>query len=258
MARLIFATLFSGSSGNAAYISYGGEAILVDAGKNNKCVEAALAQLNEDPSKIKAVFVTHEHTDHISALDVFSKKRPVPVHLALASAECMDKLPRTARLHEDLICEDVGPFRVESFYTPHDSACALGYTVSVAGRKFGVATDMGMLAKSVVAALTGCDAALIECNYDREMLRTGPYNAQLKARIAGNRGHLSNDDGAALAAVLAYGGTKKLLLGHLSAENNTPEKAYAAVTEELTRRRIDACVKVAARDCPTVLIDEEL
>lgn len=257
MSRLLFATLFSGSSGNAVYVACGEDAILIDAGKNNKCIELALSAIGEDPHKIRAVYVTHEHHDHISALQVFTKKYEVPVHLLRASAEVIDVLPHTAILHEGTFTDETGPFRVSAFYTPHDSACAVGYTVEAGGKKIGVATDMGMLTKNVVAELTSCDAALIESNYDPEMLRTGPYGPQLKARVGGKYGHLSNPDAALLAAVLAYSGTKDLLLGHLSAENNTPEKVMEAVEDEFTRRGVTANVKIAARDCPTVLLNED-
>ena len=258
MAKLIFATLFSGSSGNSVYISYGEDAILIDAGKSTKCIEQALSEIGEDARKLRAVFVTHEHTDHIAALPVLAKKYGIPVYINAVCADAMRELPPHAVLFDGTLDLSVGPFAVRSFFTPHDSAKALGYTVCAAGRKFGVATDMGMLAKSVVNELTGCDAALIETNYDEQMLREGPYTPPLKARIASERGHLSNESGALLAAVLAYTGTKSLLLGHLSAENNTPEKALTAVRAEFDKRGVSALVKVAQRDCPTLLIKEEI
>ena len=257
--RLLFASLFSGSSGNAVYIAADNDAILIDAGKNNKAIESSLAVLGESPDKIRAVFITHEHSDHVSALPVFCRRHPVPVHFLAPTADAMfDPLPDSAVLHESLYSASVGPFTVESFYTPHDSACAVGYSVSVAGLRLGVATDMGMLSKNVVAALSGCFAALIETNYDPHMLAVGPYYPALKARISGNRGHLSNPDGALLASVLAFSGAKHLLLGHLSAENNTPDLALAAVLDEFSRRGVSANVLVADRDRPTVLLDIEV
>lgn len=258
MSKLLFATLFSGSSGNAAYISYGEDAILIDAGKRLKSIETALHLIGEDPGKIRAVFVTHEHSDHVSALPVLSKKYGVPIHMNRLCGETVAELPATAVLHEGEFDVTVGPFEISSFYIPHDSVCALGYTVRVGGKTIGIATDMGMLAKSVVNRLIPCSAALIECNYDPEMLRTGPYSPSLKARVGGSRGHLSNPDGALLAAVLAYSGAEHILLGHLSRENNTPEKALEAVRAEFERRGVSSHVEVARRDEPTVLFSTDL
>lgn len=255
--KLLFATLFSGSSGNAVYISYGEEAILIDAGKNCRALERSAAVLGEDLKKVRAVFITHEHSDHISALPVFCRRYIVPVYFPLACAEVVRELPPTAVPYEGLCDQTVGGFHVTGFRTPHDSACSMGYLVEVGGRKFGVATDMGMLAKSVVAALTGCDAALIECNYDVEMLDSGVYPPALKTRIKGKCGHLSNEDGALLAAVLAYTGTSHILLGHLSKENNTPEKALFAVRKEFAHRGVQAELRVAFREEPTVLWEED-
>ena len=181
--KLLFATLFSGSSGNAVYISCGDEAILIDAGKNCRALERAAAALGENLQKVRAVFVTHEHSDHISALPVFCRRYGVPVYVPLACAEAVGELPPTAVPYEGLCDQTVGNFHVTGFRTPHDSAGSMGYLVEAGGRKFGVATDMGMLAKSVVAALTGCDAALIECNYDTGMLDSGVYPPSLKTRM---------------------------------------------------------------------------
>ena len=181
----------------------------------------------------------------------------MPVYVPLACAEAVGELPPTAVPYEGLCDQTVGNFHVTGFRTPHDSAGSMGYLVEAGGRKFGVATDMGMLAKSVVAALTGCDAALIECNYDTGMLDSGVYPPSLKTRIKGKGGHLSNEDGALLAAVLAYTGTSHILLGHLSRENNTPEKALSAVQKEFAHRGVQAELRVAFREEPTVLWEEE-
>lgn len=247
----IFATLYSGSSGNCVYIAKGDDAILIDAGKNAKCAERTLDALGGRMEQVRAAFVTHEHSDHIAALDVLSRRYGFPVHAHIDST--CSALPANTVYHKGLIEETVGPFTVRSFYTPHDSGCSMGYTVEVDGKKFGIATDMGMLAKSVVETLCGCNAALIECNYDKEMLRCGPYPPHLKARVEGKFGHLSNEDGALLAAVLARTGASHILLGHLSKENNLPEKALEAVYAEFEKRGVSAQVLVAKREEPTLL-----
>ena len=252
---LTFATLYSGSSGNGVYIEYEGQAILIDAGKNAKHAEMALAEIGGNPKRIKAAFITHEHSDHISALDVLARRYGFDVHAPCGCACAC--LPACTCYHKEGILLQVGPFLVESFYVPHDSGCCVGYTVTVGGVKLGIATDMGFLAKGVVEKLYGCKAALVECNYDEEMLKNGPYPPQLKARVAGKGGHLSNAEGALLCAVLAYTGAERLLLGHLSLENNQPQKALDAVFAEFEKRGVEAEVQVAKRDEPTVLIGKE-
>lgn len=258
MSKLIFGTLYSGSSGNAVYISCGSDTILIDAGKSARCAERTMASIGGNMQNVRAIFVTHEHSDHVSALPVLSKKYEMPIYMPLACAETFSELPSGVLPYEGSFCQDVGPFHVESFSTPHDSAASMGYIVTVEGKKLGIATDMGMLAKSVVSKLTGCHAALIECNYDSKMLASGSYPPYLKERVGSARGHLSNSDGALLAAILAFSGTEHILLGHLSKENNTPDKALSAVKAELKSRKVQARVLVAGRDCPTILLEEEL
>ena len=130
--KLLFATLFSGSSGNAVYISCGDEAILIDAGKNCRALERAAAALGENLQKVRAVFVTHEHSDHISALPVFCRRYGVPVYVPLACAEAVGELPPTAVPYEGLCDQTVGNFHVTGFRTPHDSAGSVG-TVEAGG-----------------------------------------------------------------------------------------------------------------------------
>ena len=254
MSRLTFGTLYSGSSGNSVFIACDDDILLIDAGKSARQTCAFVEELGGKVSNIRGVFVTHEHTDHVFGIPVLSKKGDFPVYIPSRCACALDCLPvRTVAF--DCVETEIGPFRIKSFPTPHDSAMSVGYVVTVCGKKLGIATDMGILAKNVVEELVGCYAAVIECNYDPEMLRNGCYPYNLKERIGGQRGHLSNEDGALLAAILAHTGAKHLLLGHLSKENNTPEKALAAVGAEFEKRKVSANVTVASRDCPTVLFD---
>jgi phosphoribosyl 1,2-cyclic phosphodiesterase len=245
--------LFSGSSGNSVFIRYGEDAVLVDAGKSAKAIEKALAELGSSFAQVKAIFVTHEHSDHVAALPVIARKHKIPIHVLAETAFEMRELPESAILHTGLFCETVGGITVEAFYTPHDSARSVGYIVSCGCHRFGIATDMGVITKNVVEALAGCDCAMIESNYDEEMLENGPYPPCLKQRIAYSRGHLSNKNGALLAAILANAGTGRIVLGHLSAENNDPELALRQAEEELCRRGLCACLSVADRHQPTCI-----
>ena len=226
-----FFTLYSGSGGNAAYIESGDTAILIDAGKNAKRLCAALSDIGSSISNINAIFITHDHADHTSALETLTKKHDIPIHITEKSAEIFEG-ERFSRLRERLVTHPplfevrVGDFLVRSFVTPHDSKMSVGYRIELSdGTSLGVATDLGYVSDSVSEALMGCRAVMLESNHDTEMLASGPYPAFLKQRILSRRGHLSNPDSALFASRLASSGTKSFLLAHLSAENNTPSLA---------------------------------
>lgn len=250
---LRFATLYSGSSGNAVYVRFRTDEILIDEGRSTKQTEAALNALGTSLANISAIFVTHEHSDHTAGLSVSAKRFGVPVYLPAPCAQLLPPIP-TARKTEPLFCETVGDITVHSFYTPHDAVMSVGYIVETPVCRFGIATDMGFLCREVAEALQGCDAALVEANYDPDLLRSGPYPLLLKERILSDRGHLSNGDGALLSAVLAGTGASRILLGHLSAENNTPRLAYDAASAALSRRDLHPLLAVAEKDRPTVLV----
>ncbi len=229
-------SLYSGSGGNAFLIHTPSGSILIDAGKNNKKLCAALTEAGVSPEEIRAVFITHEHSDHISALPVFLKKHPVPVHVTRASSPRLASDPTCAPclcLHNPIFDEDVADMHIHSFPTPHDSMGSVGYRIEIArpnGSVFriGYATDIGAVTPEIEEGLGGCDAVILESNHDPDMLRTGPYPYELKRRIASRRGHLSNHESADLAARLCATGTRGLMLAHLSRENNDPTLAYDA------------------------------
>ena len=226
-------SLYSGSTGNAFLIRSAKARILIDAGKNTKRLCEALAACNTSLEELDAIFITHEHTDHIGALPVLLKRRPIPVHVLERSAYALAASPAVApclRLHKPLYTESVGDITVTSFPTPHDSEGSVGYRIELPmpdgqALRIGYATDIGHVSEAVETALTGCHAVILESNHDLEMLRTGPYPYSLKQRIASRYGHLSNNDSADLARRLCAAGTKSLMLAHLSAENNTPQTA---------------------------------
>lgn len=231
-------SLFSGSSGNCFYIDGGETKILIDCGVSAKAAETALRSLGSSLSELSAIFVTHEHSDHTKGLEVVSKHHHIPVYMtektarALISDSCCSLL-RDLVLFEGEFSVQIGALSVTSFFTPHDSALSVGYTVEKNGVKIGFATDMGCLCESVSSALFGCRAAVVESNHDIAMLTLGPYPYDLKCRIRGEKGHLSNDDCARLCRALASSGTKSLLLAHISKENNTPALALSATKTAL-------------------------
>ena len=198
MEDLQLCTLYSGSKGNCTYIRAGGDAILIDAGRSLRALTQALEAVGGDMAAVRAVFVTHEHADHTSALEMLAKKYDVPV---------------------------------ASFVTPHDSDMSVGYTITLAdGRRLAYATDIGHVTPEIEASLTGAYAVVLESNHDEDMLLSGPYPAWLKSRIASDRGHLSNAACGAFLPRLYAAGTKHVLLAHLSAENNTPSRALEAAS----------------------------
>lgn len=226
MNRIRIVSLYSGSTGNSTLVETPLGAILIDAGKSARSLCAALKQAGSSADKIKAVFVTHEHTDHVSALEVFLKKNPVPVHITSISAENLHILPDSRlssalRTHTPIYSESVIGLTVTSFPVSHDSAMCVGYRIETEdGFSFGLATDTGCITEAMIEGLGGCEAVVIESNHSVEKLRCGPYPEMLKRRILSRSGHLSNDDCATLIRILAEKGTKSFLLAHISRENN--------------------------------------
>ncbi len=239
MKGLRIVSLYSGSGGNATLVSANNTTILIDAGKSARSLTCAVKSAGFDLDKIDAIFITHEHTDHISALAVLEKKHPIPVHMTEQSAKharIPEGSPLACRtvIHPPKFSVELDGLTVSSFCTSHDSAMSVGYRVQVGDFAFGLATDTGYVTEDMRRSLRGCEAVLIEANHDEEMLRTGPYPAELKKRILACTGHLSNSACAAFAAELAENGTKTFALGHLSEENNTRDAALGAVASALS------------------------
>lgn len=256
-------SLYSGSEGNAFLIHAPSGNLLIDAGKSARRLCTALSACGVAPTDLDAILVTHEHTDHVSALPVFLKKNPIPVHLANGCVYRLENDPNTAPClapHPPLWEGTLGGMRVRSFPTSHDSRASVGYRIDIPyGERvlsLGYATDLGTVTSDVEAMLLGCRAVILESNHDVDMLLGGPYPPDLKRRIHGKRGHLSNTDSAALAARLTSQGTRALLLAHLSRENNLPDLALG----ECTAAVADASVRiaVAAPDDVTELPLEDL
>ncbi len=229
--------LFSGSKGNSTYIGYGGSGIIIDAGVSCRRLCEALGALDVDPSAIGAVFITHEHSDHIKGLRVFEKKAHIPI--------CCSELTRSALLKANVLDDpecitpfehevQIGGFTVTRFTTSHDCPGSSGYTVLTPDEKrVSVCTDLGLVTDEVFSALLGSDLIVLESNHDLAMLRGGPYPPELKMRIASDKGHLSNACCGELIVKLAKSGTTRFILAHLSDENNTPLKALESAATAL-------------------------
>lgn len=249
MAR--FYPLFSSSKGNSVYIGGRESGILIDAGASCSAITAALAANGIPMSAVKALFITHNHSDHISGVKNLTKKYPISV---FAEAGTLDYLFENGCIYTD--GQDMkgvvtaAGMEISCFHTPHDTSESCGYRIKTPdGRLCAVCTDLGHVTETVLENLTGCDLVYIESNYDENMLRTGPYPSYLKARIRSKHGHLSNTDCGELAAHLVRNGTTRLILGHLSQENNRPEIAETAVANALSaagyEKNIDYILSVA-------------
>ncbi len=221
--------LFSSSSGNAEYIGTPEGGILIDCGVSARRLTFALERCGIRPEAVQGIFITHDHSDHVKGLRVFTKKYGTPVYAQPMTRQCLyrggwlDPEQECAELNGSAECAGI---RITPFTTSHDTAQSCGYRMEMPdGRTCAVCTDLGYVSENVAAALNGCDLVMLESNYDKNMLRTGPYPAQLKMRIASQVGHLSNDDCAAEARTLVSTGTAHLVLGHLSQHNNTPALA---------------------------------
>lgn len=243
-------TLFSGSGGNCTYVTCGKTEILIDAGKSCMAIERALNALGTSLSTISDIFITHEHSDHISGLEIISKKYNIPVHMSRPSYERAvangTYLKRSAVCHEVLYQMTVGDVEIKSFEIPHDSAQNLGYIIDDGEHALGTATDMGHITEALAMELAKCQSVLIEANHDIKMLREGAYPQFLKERILSPRGHLSNENCARLACFLSENGVKNITLGHLSRENNTPSLAYDTVKGLLDFNNLTANLRVAS------------
>lgn len=236
MARIY--PLFSSSKGNAEFIGTERGGILIDCGASCKRLVQAL-ELNHIPlSAVQGIFITHEHSDHVAGLQVFTKHNRIKVYgqkLTLQNLCAKDKISSDTELIEmtekSVVCGDC---EISCFNTPHDTVQSCGYKIRTYDDKLcAVCTDLGIVTDVVHDALIDCNLVMIEANYDTKMLMNGKYTLDLKRRIMSNTGHLSNDNCGKMVCELVNAGTTHILLAHLSQENNTPEIAYSTVESYL-------------------------
>lgn len=229
MAR--FCPLASGSSGNSTYIKSGSTAVLIDAGISYKAISERVALAGGDIKEISAVAVTHSHADHVSGLKTLLAKTGAPLYTTSETAEELIRkglLPKNANIvFTDSESAVFGEIEICRFKTSHDASGCCGYRVNTPAGAIGICTDLGVVTDGVRKAIAGCEALLFEFNHDIDMLKRGPYPPQLKIRILSDLGHLSNTAAAAEIPFILNSGTKQLVLGHISRQNNTPGLAVS-------------------------------
>lgn len=258
-------SIASGSSGNCIFVGTEESGILIDAGISMKRIREGLEAEGLSLDRIQAIFITHEHTDHISGLGPVLRKVPIPVYATGETIEAIWTKSAMNGVSEDLFhAVDTGrsfQFRdleILPVSISHDAANPVCYTLQAEGKKIGIATDMGCYTSEIVDHLKDCDSLLLEANHDINLLQVGSYPYSLKMRILGERGHLSNDASARLIQELLHPGLQYILLGHLSKENNFPELAYRTVAYELEQNPVWSTMEtellVANRQEPTKLL----
>ena len=245
-----FSSIASGSSGNCLFAGNDDTHLLIDAGISKKRIEEGLAHFAVDGRDIDAVLVTHEHSDHIKGLGVWSRKYHVPIYATYGTIKEIrkysslgkidDSLFHVIRPDEDLI---IGNMKIHPFSISHDAADPVSYRIQDASGRIGQVTDLGCYDNYILDSLRDCDLLYVEANHDLRMLETGPYPYMLKRRIAGNYGHLCNEAAGQMIGLLNNDRLRQVVLGHLSKENNLPEIAF-----QTTKAELDLLGAVEGRD----------
>lgn len=230
-----YISLYSGSSGNCSVVEENGRFIIIDMGKSARITTKAIQSIGLDIKNLQGILISHEHSDHIGGLKVFLKKLQVPVY---SNAATLQYLENNELVPQHILLEDIGfggtnigDFFIKGFDTPHDSAGCMGFNIhTIKGTRMTMATDLGCVTKEILDNFLGADLAVIESNYDEQMLRENvDYPYYLKKRIESSRGHLSNVQSSEAIMEILKGGAKKLHLCHLSNNNNTPGAALGQI-----------------------------
>jgi len=240
-----FCPIASGSSGNSVYVSVGETRMLIDAGLSGIRIEKSLRALDVDCSAIDAIFITHEHSDHTQGACILSRRFDIPVYATPKTWEAMEKSRNNnaiARHNKQFVYSDenliLGDAMIRPFAISHDAAEPVGYNIFAEDKKITVTTDIGCVTDELRDKIANSDVLLIESNHDVDMVMNGPYPYQLKKRILGDHGHLSNVNCGKLLAEIMCARLQHIYLGHLSQDNNRPALAYETVFNILEAKGI--------------------
>jgi len=239
-----FCSLSSGSSGNSLYISSGKTSILIDAGLSGKRIEKLLKEAGVSPDSIQAILVTHDHIDHIKGVGVLSRRYDIPIFANQLTWQAMNNRIGEVNLKNTReFCTgkafSIGNLLIKPYPIPHDAADPVGFAVYKDNVKLAIANDLGCVTKDIIEEIKESNFLMLESNHDVEMLKVGHYPWHLKRRIMSNNGHLSNEDAGITLVKLAERMVKRVLLGHLSKENNYPLLALETVRGILTEEGVE-------------------
>jgi phosphoribosyl 1,2-cyclic phosphodiesterase len=246
--------LASGSKGNAIFVSTPDTAVLVDAGLSGIEIQRRMAAVGRTPDDLKAIIITHEHTDHVKGAGVLSRRFNIPVYVTSDTFNACKGLGKIDRINffECGSAFDIGSLAVNPFSISHDACDPAGLTLKHQGKKIGIATDLGIVTNLVRTHLSRANALYIEANHDPGMLMTGPYPWHLKQRIQSRTGHISNQNARDLVAQICHKDLDHVVLAHLSEENNCPEKAAIEISKNLDP--LSTTLSVAGPDQPGEMI----
>ena len=232
-----FRSLGSGSTGNATLVEARSGAsvtrVLLDCGFSLRELETRLQAEDLVPGDLSAVFITHEHGDHVGCALALSRRHNTPLLMSRGTWRALGEpdLPGPVRFARDGLPVDVGNLQLQPYTVPHDAEEPLQICFSDGNRRLGVLTDVGMATEHLLAQLQNCQALLLECNHDTDLLGRSRYPESLKRRIAGRLGHLSNDAAAKILAACVHDGLRDVVAAHLSEQNNSPALALQALRE---------------------------
>jgi phosphoribosyl 1,2-cyclic phosphodiesterase len=251
-----FSLLGSGSAGNAILVEAQGSKILVDNGLSFRQLERRSALVGSSLDDLKAVFITHEHTDHVQGLRVLCNKRPVPIYMTEGT---FSNLPKSARDLPEVRHFEAGEtvalngLSLHSFSVSHDAADPVSYVVEAGGVRLGIAADMGGVSGLVRRRLEQCEALVLESNYCPQMLTRSSYPPSIRQRISSRHGHLSNVDACKLLSSVLHDALQLVVLVHISAENNKPELAREMAQRAVGSHQARVCV--ASQTEPTEMFE---
>lgn len=257
-----FCSLYSGSSGNCSYLEDGDTKILIDAGVSGKRIEENLKKIQVNPQELTGLLLSHDHIDHTKGAGVLSRRYDIPIYANSGTwnvaSTCLGKIKPenkvTFESDKELLIDGLS---ILPFTISHDAGEPVGFSITNGKRKISIVTDTGEMSSSIMKHIEDVDLAIIESNHDVDMLKAGSYPYHLKRRILGEKGHLSNEVAASAILELVEKGLRRVLLAHLSEENNFPELAFETTSSLLTKNKVkiqkDVTLEVASRFTPSTI-----
>lgn len=259
-------SIASGSSGNCIYVGSEQTHLLIDTGISKKRIDEGLSELGVKGEELQGILITHEHSDHIQGLGVFSRKYQVPIYATKGTLRGIQECKTIGKMPEGLLREvtvdhpfEIGDLSVKAFAISHDANEPSGFRIENCDKSVAIATDLGVYDEYIINNLKDLNAVVLEANHDIHMVEVGPYPYYLKRRVLGNHGHLSNEASGRLLCEILHDKLEHIVLGHLSKENNYPDLARETVKLEVTMgptpfKGEEIPLLVASRDCVSKIL----